>query len=120
MARLIVSDDKIHLAALEKINQLNRSFVEDIKLQVEQNEIVILGMKWNPHCPAACKNAAKAGHDYKYLEHGSYLTQWRKRNSLKMWTGWPTFPMIFVKGQFIGGSSQFKKLIASGELDRML
>jgi monothiol glutaredoxin len=34
--------------------------------------------------------------DFIYLEYGSYTKGWRRRLALKMWTGWPTFPMIFV------------------------
>jgi len=28
-----------------------------------------------------------------------------------MWTGWPTFPMIFVKGTLVGGADDVIKLI---------
>ena len=42
----------------------------------------------------------------------------RRRLALKMWTGWPTFPMVFVKGVLIGGASDLAKLIESGELPR--
>jgi glutaredoxin-related protein len=37
-----------------------------------------------------------------------------------MWAGWPTFPMVFVKGVLVGGASELEKLIASGELREML
>jgi glutaredoxin-related protein len=37
-----------------------------------------------------------------------------------MWTGWPTFPMVFVKGILVGGASETKVLLESGELQRML
>ena len=37
-----------------------------------------------------------------------------------MWSGWQTFPMVFVKGVLIGGADDLEKLIASGELARML
>jgi glutaredoxin-related protein len=37
-----------------------------------------------------------------------------------MWTGWPTFPMIFVKGILIGGASDVQVLIRNGDLKRML
>jgi len=57
---------------------------------------------------------------FRYLEYGSYLHEWRRRNALKMWTGWPTFPMIFVKGVLVGGADDVARLIASGELDRRL
>jgi monothiol glutaredoxin len=37
-----------------------------------------------------------------------------------MWTGWPTFPMVFVKGVFVGGAADLGRLIASGEIKTML
>jgi glutaredoxin-related protein len=37
-----------------------------------------------------------------------------------MWTGWPTFPMVFVKGVFVGGAADVSRLIASGEIKAML
>jgi glutaredoxin-related protein len=37
-----------------------------------------------------------------------------------MWTGWPTFPMIFVKGTLIGGANDLKKLIDSGEFKQLV
>jgi monothiol glutaredoxin len=35
---------------------------------------------------------------------------------LKMWTGLPTFPMVFVKGSLVGGAAELGRLIRSGEL----
>jgi glutaredoxin-related protein len=57
---------------------------------------------------------------YRYLEYGNYLSQWRRRNALKMWSGWPTFPIIFVDGMLIGGSQDLKALAESGELMKLL
>jgi glutaredoxin-related protein len=57
---------------------------------------------------------------YQYLEYGGYLSQWRRRNALKLWAGWPTFPMVFVKGVLVGGFDDLKKLQESGELKAML
>ncbi len=68
----------------------------------------------------ARKALQAAGAAFKYLEYGSYLSQWRLRNALKMWTGWPTFPMVFVKGTLVGGASDLDALISSGELKRLL
>jgi monothiol glutaredoxin len=57
---------------------------------------------------------------YHYLEYGSYFNTWRRRNALKMWTGWPTFPMIFVRGVLVGGASDLQALLDSGALKKML
>ena len=61
-----------------------------------------------------------AGVPYHYLEYGSYFKGWRERLALKMWTGWPTFPMVFVKGSLVGGADDVARLIDSGELNRLL
>ena len=74
----------------------------------------------NPVPKQACQLLDAQGIPYKYLEYGSYLKLWRRRNALKMWTGWPTFPMVFVKGVLVGGAEDLQKLIDSGELDRRL
>ena len=66
------------------------------------------------------KALAQAGIEVHYLEYGSYFSQWRKRNALKMWTGWPTFPMVFVHQVLIGGAKDTKALIDSGELKKMV
>ena len=77
-------------------------------------------MRQNPAPKLARRVLDAAGIAYKYLEYGSYLSEWRRRNALKMWTGWPTFPMVFVKGVLVGGADDLEKLIASGELAKLL
>jgi glutaredoxin-related protein len=74
----------------------------------------------NPHVRRARKLLDGAGIPYHYLEYGSYLSEWRPRSALKMWTGWPTFPMIFVKGNLVGGAEDVALLIKSGEIKRLL
>ncbi len=67
--------------------------------------------------PVALGKALDAvGLPYKYLEYGSYLGEWRRRLALKMWTGWPTFPMVFVKGVLVGGAGDLARLIEKGEV----
>jgi glutaredoxin len=61
-----------------------------------------------------------AGIAHEYLEYGSYFSDWRRRNALKMWSGWPTLPLVFVKGTLVGGADDLVALIDSGELKRLL
>jgi ABC-type dipeptide/oligopeptide/nickel transport system ATPase component len=61
-----------------------------------------------------------AGVSHHYLGYGSYLGEWRRRNAIKMWTGWPTLPMVFVKGVLVGGADDLAALVQSGELARLL
>jgi glutaredoxin-related protein len=77
-------------------------------------------MRQNPFPRQARQALDAAGLPYHYLEYGSYVSGWRRRLALKMWTGWPTFPMVFVNGTLVGGASDVRALIASGEMQRLL
>ncbi len=116
MARSILDEAHIHPAIRERITGLNAGVVKEVQDAVAANAIVIVGMKQNPAPKRARRMLDEAGLAYKYLEYGSYLKEWRRRNALKMWTGWPTFPMVFVKGVLVGGADDLQKLIAAGEL----
>jgi len=119
MSRYILDQSKIHNSIQKTISNNHRSFVEEVISVVESKPIVVLGMGINPVCKTACKLLTKQGLDFEYLEFGSYFKEWRKRNALKMWTGWKTFPMIFVNGTLIGGGADLKRLIESNELDNI-
>jgi glutaredoxin-related protein len=73
-------------------------------------------MRQNPFPKKARRLLDAAGIAYRYLEYGSYFSQWRPRLALKMWAGWGTFPMVFVKGVLIGGADDLERLLKSGEL----
>ncbi|QDZ26843.1 glutaredoxin domain-containing protein [Noviherbaspirillum sp. UKPF54] len=120
MARNILDEDHIHPAIRATVANANADIVNEVKAAIASNAVVVVGMAQNPfpRKARAALDAAKV--PYRYLEYGSYLSGWRRRNALKMWTGWPTLPMIFVKGVLIGGASDLQKLIASGELSRLL
>ena len=120
MPRLILDEKHIHPAIREAIAGNHRDIVEEVVAAVAANDIVVVGMQQNPAPKKARKLLDAAGLAYKYLEYGSYFNTWRRRNALKMWSGWPTFPMVFVKGTLIGGADDLEKLLAAGELKAML
>jgi glutaredoxin-related protein len=120
MPRSILDEAHIHPAIRETIATNHADLVREVQAAVAANGVVVVGMKQNPAPKEARKALDAAGIAYTYLEYGSYFGPWRRRNALKMWTGWPTFPMIFVKGIFVGGASDLSKLIASGEIRKML
>jgi glutaredoxin-related protein len=120
MPRPILDETHIHPAVRETIATNRVDIVREVQAAIAANNVVVVGMKQNPAPKQARKLLDAAGIPYVYLSYGSYLSEWRRRNALKMWTGWPTFPMIFVRGTFIGGASDLAKLLESGELKRML
>jgi glutaredoxin-related protein len=120
LARQILDEAHIHPAIREFIANRHIDLVREVQAAIAANDIVVVGMAMNPMPRRARRLLDQQGLAYKYLEYGSYLNLWRRRNALKMWTGWPTFPMIFVKGVLIGGATDLEKLVASGELAQRL
>lgn len=120
MSRSILDETHIHHAIRARIAGNHADIVREVRAAVAANPVVVVGMAQNPFPRKARKALDAAGVAYAYLEYGSYLRGWRRRNALKMWTGWPTFPMVFVKGMLVGGATELQRLIDSGELRGML
>jgi len=120
MPRPILDESRIHAAIRAKIASWNNAVVDEVKAAVAANDVVVVGMKQNPFPVKARKSLEGIGQPFRYLEYGSYFGMWRPRSALKMWTGWPTFPMVFVKGTLVGGASELQALIDNGELKAML
>lgn len=120
MPRHVLPEASIHPAVRETLARHHESIVQKVQEAIKAHAVVVLGMKQNPYPRKARKALDAAGVAYHYIEYGSYFNQWRRRTVLKMWTGWPTLPMIFVKGVLVGGADDLIKLIANGELATML
>ena len=120
MPRPILDQARVHPAVRESINSYQADLVAEVQAALAAHQIVIVGMRQNPAPKKARQLLDAAGIPYKYLEYGSYFSLWRRRLALKMWSGWPTFPMIFVKGILVGGADDLARLHASGELQKML
>lgn len=120
MSRSVLDEAHIHPAIRETIANHHADIVREVQAAVAKNDIVIVGMAQNPMPKKARRLLDQRQLSYQYLEYGSYLNNWRRRNALKMWTGWPTFPMVFVKGVFVGGANDLQKLINSAELTQLL
>ena len=116
MPRPILPEDRIHPAIRDRIAANRADIVNDVEAAIARHAVVVVGMAGNPFCRRARRALQSAGVAFEYLEYGSYLRQWRRRNALKMWCGWPTFPMVFVGGVLVGGAQDVERLIAAGEL----
>jgi glutaredoxin-related protein len=120
MTRPILDETRIHPAIREKIATWQADIIREVQDAAAANAVLVVGMRQNPMPKKARKLLEIAGVAHKYLEYGSYLSGWRRRNALKLWTGWPTFPMVFVKGVLVGGAEDLARLHASGELAKLL
>ena len=120
MTRPILDAADIHPAIRHRIDEHHMHVIERVQLAITQHAVVVVGLSGNPFVGKARKALTAAGVAHDYIEFGSYFSQWRLRNALKMWTGWPTFPMVFVRGTLVGGADDLRRLIDSGELQTLL
>lgn len=116
MPRHILPEEQLDPAIRDRVAVHHRDIVDEVRAAVATHDVVVVGMAQNPFPRRARKALTAAGVAFHYLEYGSYFNTWRRRTALKMWTGWPTLPMVFVKGVLVGGAAEISALIASGEL----
>ena len=120
MPRQTLDEPHLHPAIRDTVANLHVEIVHNVQSAAASNPVLVVGMMGNPFCRKARRLLGAVDIPFKYLEYGSYLSQWRQRSALKMWTGWPTLPLVFVRGSLVGGADDLKKLIDSGELKRLL
>jgi glutaredoxin-related protein len=115
-SRNILNPSKIHPAALEKMNARNAEIVREVVDAVEKHDVVVVGMAQNPHVRNVRRMLDQANIPFHYLEYGSYFSGWKQRLAIKLWSGWATFPQVFVRGTLIGGEDLTKAAIEDGTL----
>jgi monothiol glutaredoxin len=119
-ARPLLPEDRITNAALRKMAAFHADVLAEVQKAVADSPVVVLGMAQNPHVKNVRNALDAAGIEYRYIGHGSYFSEWKKRLAIKLWSGWPTFPQVFVKGMLIGGEDLTKAAIEDGSLSQML
>ncbi|KAF8064519.1 GRXS15 [Scenedesmus sp. PABB004] len=92
-----------------------------IKADVADNQVFIY-MKGTPEQPQ-CGFSSMAcqildAYNFKYGSR-NVLADPAVREGVKKFTGWPTIPQVFVKGEFIGGSDILMEMHKAGELGQL-
>lgn len=118
--RPLLPEDKRAPEAADKIAGYHKDIVEQVRSTVEREPVVVVGMAQNPFVKKARAALNEAGIPFTYLEYGSYFGKWKERLAIKMWSGWPTFPQVFVRGVLLGGHDETRKAIDDGSLRKTL
>ena len=120
MPRQILANKNIHPAIQKTVINNHADIIAEVQEAISQHQVVVVGMAQNPAPKKARKTLDELGIEHTYLEYGNYFNTWYRRNALKMWTGWPPFPMIFINGILVGGSSDLTALIEADKLTGLL
>ncbi|CAK7356584.1 unnamed protein product [Dovyalis caffra] len=98
------------------------NFKEFVEKDVKEHPVVIF-MKGYPELPQ-CGFSALAVRVLKHynvpLAARNILEYPELKLGVKAYSNWPTFPQIFIKGEFIGGSDIIMNMHQNGELKEKL
>jgi glutaredoxin-related protein len=114
--RHILNSENLHAPIKQQVENYHADTVKEGANKVAENKVVVVGMKYNDSVYTVRRALTKASIEYNYLEYKSYFSQWRRRLALKMWIGWPTFPMIFADGTLIGGGRDLRLILKESSL----
>jgi monothiol glutaredoxin len=94
------------------------------RIEQQLNEFpVLLYMKGTPDFPQ-CGFSAKVVGALKQCQQRfafvNILEDTELRQGLKVYSDWPTFPQLYIKGELIGGADIVLQLLESGELKKAL
>ena len=106
--------------AQEYLENFHPKVVQEVIETVENNDVVVIGMFLNTSVTKVRKALTDENIEYAYLEYGGYFSKWKARLAIKLWSGWPTYPQVFVKGQLMGGNVRTRKALADGSLQSIL
>lgn len=94
--------------------------VAGVRRAIGSHDVVVVGMGWNPHVKKARAALDEASIPHEYVEIGNYSSMWKERLAVKLWSGWPTFPQVFVKGTLVGGNLELRAGLEDGTVRALL
>ena len=92
--------------------------VDEAKEIIKKNNIVLFmkGTKDMPGCGFSANVVQILNRmNVKYIDI-DVLNDDSFKEDMKKFTNWPTFPQLYVKGEFVGGCDIVKEMFETGEL----
>ena len=106
--------------AQNEIALFQQPFVEELQCMINNFEIVVVGVQLNSKSRQVSTLLQASEHDFKELYLRPWLMDRRKKLAVMLWSGWPTFPQVFIRGMLIGGEQELRRAIQNGELAHRL
>ena len=93
-----------------------------IKQQLDEHDILLFmkGTPEFPQCGFSGQTVAALNAIGKPFAFVNIFEDQEIREGLKVYSNWPTFPQLYVKGELIGGSDIVVEMYHSGELKKLL
>uniref|UniRef100_A0A5B6Z8D5 Glutaredoxin domain-containing protein n=1 Tax=Davidia involucrata TaxID=16924 RepID=A0A5B6Z8D5_DAVIN len=116
------SDTHEDFKPTNKLESSGLSLKDIVEQDVKDNPVMIY-MKGVPDLPRCgfSSLAVRVLNEYNVpLSARNILEDPELKNAVKTFSNWPTFPQIFIKGEFIGGSDIILNMHQTGELREKL
>lgn len=115
---------KIHTNLSAQAEQTIYSFhsetITDLQDCIEKHDVVVVGMALNPYVISVKKSLKQHKISFIYKEYGGYFSAWKQRLAIKIWSGWPTFPQVFIRQTLIGGAADTRKALQNNQIQKLL
>jgi len=92
-------------------------------LALTKSSPIVLFMKGTPAAPECGFSRQTVALMQKYVRHFGTVDILRDqavRQGMKEFSNWPTFPQLYVEGEFVGGLDILKEMDECGELEEVL
>ncbi|TXG69235.1 hypothetical protein EZV62_004170 [Acer yangbiense] len=105
-----------------KLENQGLSLKDIVELDVKDNPVMIYmkGVPDFPQCGFSSLAVRVLRHYNVPISARNILEDPEIKNAVKGFSSWPTFPQIFIKGEFIGGSDIILTMHQNGELKEKL
>jgi monothiol glutaredoxin len=93
-----------------------------IRSEISSSEIVLFmkGTPVFPQCGFSATVVQVLNHLGLRFRGIDILSDPSLRQGLKEFSNWPTFPQLYVKGEFVGGCDIVREMFQTGELQELL
>lgn len=95
---------------------------QDIKDLVSKSKVIVFGKgeKGRPYCGFTARMQDIFDEVYPDYEMINILSDSALREKMREYSDWPTYPQIYVDGEFIGGGDIVMDMYDSGELEKLI
>ena len=95
---------------------------QKIEQLVRQDEVVLFmkGTRSFPQCGFSASVVNILNTLIPKYSTVNVLSEPEVRTHMKEYSDWPTFPQLFIKGEFVGGADIVKQMFESGDLEKQL
>lgn len=120
IAERLIHDPKKRIYHVHVFNKQYTELLTNLANQIETDTVVVIDISNGAYIEKIDSIFRMKGLEISYVEVGTPFTKIQERDAIKAWSGWHTFPQIFVNGYLIGGHEELRKAFDDGTLDKII